>query len=300
MVLDSFGTVLEHALCPRNESGGLKPLSLWAELAVRSCRAVGGKPNTAAALGEAAHAYFLSADVLDDVEDHDGLGALWQSVGLGPAVNAGSGLLLLAFDSLLRTEALGVPATRVLAAARCLARGGLRACRGQHIDLTQGASGQMTLSRYHRVMNLKAGSLVAAACASGALVCGGDRKATGLLASFGLHLGISLQIANDLRSLRQSEGAKSDWASGKRTLPVLYVLRQASHPLAQGLRTLMDTDRNKPGAQQAALWLLEEAGGFAFAQYAQRLELDVASARLRALRARGIHTAELEEATRIS
>ncbi|GEM_PF-2438934 len=295
MVLNSFDVLLKQALSAHGVAGG-NGVTLWHELAARTYLTMGGQPELAAVLGQAVHTYFVAADVLDDIEDNDGIGALWQSAGPGPAVNAGSGLLLLALHSLLNIRKLGIPGDRVLRMARFLTGAGLRACRGQHIDLTEGTSERMTLPRYYRVINLKAGSLVAAACATGALGTDADGEAVKLIASFGLHLGISLQIANDSRSLLQHDHAKNDWGARKRTIPLLFALRKLPPPSAQRLSDLMGM--GYPGAREEALAMVEVVGGFAFADSVRRAEMELAGRRLQALHRHGVDTSLLQEVIR--
>jgi geranylgeranyl pyrophosphate synthase len=152
----------------------------------------------------------------------------------------------------------------------------------------------MTLIGYHRIMNLKAGSLVAGACLAGCLVGGGDRMVCSLLTSFGLHLGISLQTANDIRSLRHLVGRKGDWRLGKRTLPVLFALRYPNDPRCRRFADLFQRQRNCVAGQEEMVRLLEEIGAFAFAEEVGKAELDLAGRRIHRLKRRGVDTSELE------
>jgi len=281
MGIDPFASLLQDLVVRETAPGHL---SLWRNLAYLSCRLAGGEHFLAEAYSRVIEFYLAAADVLDEVQDEDQGGALWQKAGTGVAVNAGTGLLAL---SLWRLAALAetIGDTQpVLAASRILTSMAYRASRGQHLDLVEGSSAGMTFHSYHRIMNLKSGSLVAAVCAGGAALAGGSRYMTAVLGSCGLHLGIALQIENDTRSLLIPEQEKSDWRLGKRTLPILYAFYHEADPRCQRFCKLFLFHRTDPDVQAEMVKLLAEVGGFAFAAKVAEMERTMALTRLNRLK----------------
>ncbi|HEY8345929.1 MAG TPA: polyprenyl synthetase family protein [Symbiobacteriaceae bacterium] len=263
-----------------DRQGASEQTAVWQKLGYLACRVGGGGPDLAATYSEAAAAYFAAADVLDEVQDEDEGGALWQEAGAGVAVNAGTGLLVRSLEMVANLNRQGVAPERVLQALRILTVWTDRACRGQHLDLVEGSSPQLTFSRYYRIVDLKSGSLVAALCAAGAVLGGAGSSTAAALASFGRHLGIALQVANDSRSLLLREQGKSDWRQGRRTFPILYAYRHAADPRCQRFCHLFETCRTDPDAQAEMIRLLTEVGGFLFADRIKQMELDTARRRL--------------------
>lgn len=271
----------------RSESG-------WALLARAFCEITGGQAAACQAIGQATEALFAAADLLDDVEDEDGDSNLWQAYGVGPAVNAGSALVLLAFKRLFEAPVQGAAPERLVAAGRILAAAGFRAARGQHLDLLVGSSEGLTMSQYMRIARLKAGSLVAGACGAGAALGGGDRRARLLAFNLGLHLGTSLQIRNDTRSLKDQGHVKGDWRQRKRTLPILFALRFDQDPRCREFQRLFASAAGDRSVQAGLTALLEQAGAFAFAGAVADEEMRVARERLQQLGRRGFDTSSLE------
>jgi len=294
----SFEAMIRRALAqsgsvPREKVAG--GASGWGSLARSVCSMVGGPGPVCQAVGRAVDAFFAAADALDDVEDEDGDEPLWQTWGVGPAVNAGSALVLLSFRRLLETPLHGTAPDRVVMAGRLLAAAGYRAARGQHLDLTMGSSARLNLSQYLRIVQMKSGSLVAGACAAAAALGGGDRHTCALTASMGLHLGTALQISNDSRSLKDPRRLKGDWLARKRTLPVLFALRFPEDPVARRFQRLFNAAAGDDSAQLEAVSLLEKMYAFDFADRVRDDEVRVALDRIQALRRRGFDTPRLEK-----
>lgn len=295
MVLETFDELLTGVagVDPSTPAGSAS--TIWAALTRAACLAAGGDQRVADLAGQALDTYFRAADVLDDVEDGDGADALWRKIGQGPAVNLGSALLMRSFLQITDLLGVGVSGARVAAASRILASAGVRACRGQHLDLLDGASETLTMNAYYRLVSLKSGSLVAAAVSVGGILGGASTPVGRLLGSFGLHVGMALQIANDNRSLILLEQEKSDWSTGKLTLPILYALRYPDDPACGQFKVLWQNCRHDSAIQRQLLELLKNMGAFAFAEQIYQMELAMARSRLERLQRLGLKTAALEQ-----
>ena len=75
---------------------------------------------------------------------------------------------------------------------------------------------------------MKSGCVYATACATGAMAGTESPKLIQACGVYGHHLGIAIQILNDMESIWQPKGI-NDLAQGKVTLPLLYGL-QLDHP----------------------------------------------------------------------
>ncbi len=185
----------------------------WARPIWACCQAAGGRWDQAAPTAGAVEIFMVALDLLDDLEDAE---ANAISLLLGPArtLNATTGLLFLAIRELL--SAAGAQA------ARLLADGGLRACAGQHADLTVVADQGSTLEGALAVTSAKSGTLVATICRLGAMISGVDEQRQQLFAEFGQYLGTVSQLANDIAALNPATAGKTDVALCRPTLPLAY------------------------------------------------------------------------------
>ncbi|QBI20371.1 polyprenyl synthetase family protein [Egibacter rhizosphaerae] len=141
-----------------------------------------------------------------------------------------TGDFLLARASELSAE-LGVEVTKVM--ARTIAD----LCTGQIREVQGSASGQdhgmptvaADTAHYRAVLGEKTASLIASSCRLGALLSGQPREAVEVLTTYGWHLGLSFQLADDVLDIvgDEEEAGKSpgtDLREGVKTMPVLLAL----------------------------------------------------------------------------
>ncbi len=194
------------------EQGGV---SRWAELVLACASTCGGATETAVEAAASAALLMAALDVFDDVED----GEIAPGVDPAAQLNVGTGLLLLFHQACHDSSLHALPAPGMLV----LVQAGVRACGGQHRDLC-GHAGSVDIGPEEAVAIAtdKSAALVAALCRVGALV--GDAPAALLaqFAAFGYHLGMALQLANDLAAAGETAGAKTDRALRRPTLPLVY------------------------------------------------------------------------------
>ena len=86
---------------------------------------------------------------------------------------------------------------------------------------------------YLDVIRCKTAVLFQGACRTGALIAGASRSHTEALDTYGFHLGMAFQMADDLLDYTQDtaalgKAAGADLREGKLTLPVIHTLAQAS------------------------------------------------------------------------
>jgi len=198
------------------------PNARWAQLVWTCCAAVGGNEEQAVPIAAAVELFMVALDLLDDAEDGEE-SALQAELGAACALNVSTGLLFVAQQGLL---AAGNGGDGVVL-ARLLLTAGLRACAGQHTDLTGVSERPVGLDDALAVTAGKSASLVAAICQLGAARAGADAPAQGLFARFGWYLGIAAQLVNDLKGLQPDAVGKTDIALGRPTLPLAYAAQLA-------------------------------------------------------------------------
>lgn len=175
----------------------LRPL-----LAMAAAEAVGGKPNDALDAGCAAeliHCFSLIHDDLPSIDNDDlrrGRPTAHIQFGEAMAILAGDALFALAFEVVAGCSdqaALITPCVRSLSKAT----GSTGLVGGEVLDiLAEGKEPKMEmLQLIHRQ---KTGSLISAACEMGAILGGGSPGERENLATFGMHIGLAFQIADDI------------------------------------------------------------------------------------------------------
>ena len=185
-----------------------------------------------------------------------------------------TGDFLLARASLL-SAALGVEVTRIMAGTIAdLCSGQIREVQGSAAGRDHGMS-PVTSDREHYLTTIgeKTASLIASSCRLGALLSGQDREAVELLTTFGWHLGMSFQLADDVldiaaESMDSGKMPGTDLREGVRTLPVLIAL-EADGPDSELARLLAHVDGRHV---DRALELLRRHPAMDLARDAARLE----------------------------
>lgn len=143
-----------------------------------------------------------------------------------------------------------VPPDRIERLAQALNRAWLWACAGQHADLAcQAGLMRLDLDTWREIALAKSGEPCAWAAWAGALVAGaGEQTLTGYR-KFGRHLGVLLQVTDDLHGVWHPKGV-SDLTAGRLNLAVCYA------------RSVVETARlkHRPGngsltwARRATYW----------------------------------------------
>jgi geranylgeranyl pyrophosphate synthase len=200
--------------------------ALRATLVNASYRMAGGRGECPVELGLIVEVLHAGSLIVDDIEDGSlerrGAPALHCEIGLPLALNAGNWLYFWACALVERLE-LGPHAE--LGAHRWLSRTMLSCHYGQALDL-EVRVGELAQARVGSLVDsatrLKTGCLVQLAAALGAIAAGAQREQVSALASFGLDLGVSLQMLDDLSGLtseRRLHKGLEDLREGRPTWP---------------------------------------------------------------------------------
>ncbi|MEY2498904.1 MAG: octaprenyl-diphosphate synthase, partial [Verrucomicrobiota bacterium] len=116
--------------------------------------------------------------------------------------------------------------------SRVIARAAREVCSGEIIQTQRRFDLHLGIDDYLRIIEMKTGSLFAAAAELGAVLNGADAETTRALKDFGRKIGAAYQIYDDCLDIAGSEvdigkTLGTDLRKGKMTLPVLMLLGSA-------------------------------------------------------------------------
>jgi geranylgeranyl diphosphate synthase, type I len=257
---------VDETLQPVTLNGGkrIRPL-----LCLLSCQAAGGDWRTAvpaAAAVELLHNFTL---IHDDIQDNSptrrGRETLWRLWGVPQAINSGDAMFAIAHLTLYRLVERGVPADRVVQAARRFDETCVLLTRGQFNDMRFETETAVSVDEYLDMIRGKTAVLLSLCAELGALIAGADAAQVDHYAAFGLELGLAFQVRDDILGIWGEESvigksAATDIETRKKSLPVLYGLAQS-----EALTALYHADPAPADFVTQAIDLLDEAGAHAYA-----------------------------------
>lgn len=213
--------LLQQSLAPLRQDFFADKLIPALIFPVLTWEAMEQEPQTAFVQLAAVHFLFYGfLDLTDDVEDRDLSGALWEDVGEGAAINAGTSLLFLSLNLL---HALPVSASVKLDLHRQFSEAGYCLTVGQQRDLLSHRWPEQGIAEVLQTHLLKTGSSVALYLRSTATLAGATAMQCQQWEALGHALGIGAQILGDWRDTEDTPG--SDFANGCESVP-LQLLRQ--------------------------------------------------------------------------
>ena len=227
--------------CSRIPGARLRLLSLV-------CEAAGGDPSRAIPAVAAWHLLDCAADLLDDTVGAEPLPRVCRQ-----AADAAIALVFLAQLSLTTLKESRIDPDCIIALVGAFnARASLMA-RGDTARLAWDAR-SATRDEYLRGAGTRRGRLLALACHAGALLGTDDQTEIDRYTTFGYHLGVLVQVADDLQALWKPRG-RSDLLTAGRALPVVYALSVAAPEGREHLHHLL---ANAPDSAEARHELLVE------------------------------------------
>ena len=224
-------------------------------LPLLTCEATGGDPAHAIPIAAAWHLLHCAAHLLDDVEDQ----ALEPPLDPARVVNWATTLTFAAQLLLLRSARWGVSTDRVLALSQTFNAASLCICAAQDADLAAGQEGNLSLDDYWRIAGAKGGAPLALACRAGAMLGTQPQTEVDIYATFGYHLGVLMQLGDDLHALWTPRG-RGDLSTAERTLPVVYALTVASSEARTLLHLLLHRAPDDPAALRELQSVLADLG----------------------------------------
>ncbi|MBN2392686.1 MAG: polyprenyl synthetase family protein [Anaerolineae bacterium] len=222
-------------------------------LPLLTCLGAGGDVAPVIPVVSAWHLLYCAAHLLDDVAD--GAPLPWE-----PAwtVNVAVTLIFLAQTSLTALRQHQIEAERILALMETFNAASIRIALGQASDLACDTQSP-TLDDYWRMAGAKSGECFVLACRAGAMMGNGELNVIENYAAFGYHLGLLVQLGDDLQALWQPRH-RGDLATIARTLPLVYARSVSSPEMLTRLYVLVCRAGNESAALTELQSVLAEMG----------------------------------------
>ena len=200
-------------------------------LPLASCKAVNGNPKDAVHVSAALLTLGMSVRIFDDLFDQDKSGELWEKVGPERTWNYASVINNLSFEILNKAPLHHNIRQKII---QCIIDSFFCIAAGQDRDVSGVTK---TIEDYWQTAEMKTANVYATACAAGAIVGTGNDELIHACGIFGHHLGLTVQIFNDMESIWLHREI-TDLKRGKITLPLLYGLTK-DHSERDELRSLV-------------------------------------------------------------
>jgi hypothetical protein len=179
-----------------SRGGSCKPLIYLSSL---SCEAFGIDPRRSVGVTAAWFLLYVSAYLLDKVEDQELIGNDRNKLGI--TTNLSTGMIFVAEWILNHLELDCVDPGTAWDLQQAFQEAVLSVCSGQHMDLSESTP---DLSVCWNIAETKSGSAFGLACYSGSRLATKQSDVLQSMRSFGRLLGTIVQISDDLEDLQQS------------------------------------------------------------------------------------------------
>jgi geranylgeranyl diphosphate synthase type I len=213
-------------------------------------------------------------DIMDADETRRSIETVHTKWGMSQGVLAGDALYAKAFEVLSYTRKEPDKVTKCL---RLLAKACLRICEGQWLDIAFEHNRNVSEADYLDMVQKKTAVLYAASLAMGGILGGGTDDEVHALWEFGIAIGISFQIRDDVLDLITpyevlGKDRASDLTEGKMTLIMIHGLKHRITLDPSKLTTENEIDK--------AIDALQNAGSIDYAMEKARELLKVGKSRL--------------------
>jgi octaprenyl-diphosphate synthase len=243
-------------------------------LSARACGYEGVHHYTLAAVIEMIHtATLLHDDVVDESKLRRGHATANATFGNAASVLVGDFLYSRAFQLMV-----GIGSVRVL---EILSQATNVIAEGEVLQLVNSGNPNLDESAYLSVIKRKTAKLFEAAAQLGAVLGGASKERESALAHYGMHLGTSFQLIDDVLDYtgEQDEIGKNlgdDLAEGKMTLPLIRATAVGSQEDAALIRSAVVDGRLTDFA--TVMSVLERTGALDYARSCAQRESDAAAA----------------------
>ena len=165
-------------------------------------------------------------DIMDKAPLRRGMPTVYQKWNADIAILSGDAMLAKAFQFALKPK-------KGAELAQQLGKVAIEICEGQQMDLNFETQQSVTIAEYLEMIRLKTAVLLATALQMGATAAGADEKDIHHLYSFGINLGMSFQLQDDILDLYSDvkvfgKRHGGDIADNKKTYLYLKALELAS------------------------------------------------------------------------
>ncbi|AOZ93432.1 polyprenyl synthetase family protein [Paenibacillus crassostreae] len=194
---------------------------LFGKMTVLHYRMFGGEGDDIYRAAAAVELMILGLDMIDDLQDQDNKGMVWNQLDPAITLNIAIGMLTLSQQMLLTSP---FPLEWKHEATQIMCQQTLTAINGQTTDILNAIDNE---DDYIHMVEQKSAALLVSACMVGTMLATGESELIQLVRSYAEELGIAAQIKNDIRDLVNWEN-KNDFLNRKKTLPTLFLLQSLS------------------------------------------------------------------------
>jgi geranylgeranyl pyrophosphate synthase len=223
------------------------------------CLAGGGEASWADHIAAAWQLFYAAADIMDSLQDQDAPASWWADLGPAAALSASTGLFFSAASLLDQARALQAPGGTAPDLTRDFYSCFMTMSSGQYQDLRQS---EPSIERYWEIASAKSGAFFSLACRSGARLAVGDDPRIENYGQFGRHLGLLMQILDDLEDLQFLTQPTAPIHMGALThsLPVIYTLQMVPPGAQEKLQACLRNAAGDPGSAKDAAQIIEGSG----------------------------------------
>lgn len=195
-------------------------------------------------------------DIMDKAPMRRGLPTVYQKWNSDIAILSGDAMLTIAFEFALK-------APKGAEAAQLLGKVAREVCEGQQLDLNYETRSNVSIEEYLKMIRLKTAVLLATSLQMGAMLAGADKKSQQAIYDFGIALGISFQLQDDILDLYSDvevfgKRHGGDIADNKKTYLYLKALELAPEHdrkrLTQLFESHVDHDEEEKIAEVQAIY----------------------------------------------
>ncbi len=243
--IDISGDDISSATTEAISAGGKRVRPI---LTLLVCEAVSGSYERAlpvASAYELAHgASLIQDDIIDESDTRHGHPAAHKRYGLLKAILVSDNLLFDIFSELSKYHAVKISKRRLSELLRYVGVAAKMAVRGEFLESTLAGKRSVTEEEYLKLAELKTGSLFAGAAASGAVVGGASQRVVDATYNFGLSIGVSFQILDDILDIAGNTSATGkpvlkDLQNNASNLVIIHALSRASHYQKQVIQSML-------------------------------------------------------------
>lgn len=195
-------------------------------------------------------------DIMDKAPVRRGMPTVYQKWNSDIAILSGDAMLAMAFQFAAKTP-------RAVESTGLLGKVAREICEGQQLDLNYETQGDVTIPQYLEMIRLKTAVLLATSLQMGAMIAGADEKDQQAVYDFGINIGMSFQLQDDILDLYSDvevfgKRHGGDIADNKKTYLYLKALELASESERQRLIRLfslrMDHDEEEKIEEVKAIY----------------------------------------------
>jgi octaprenyl-diphosphate synthase len=272
--IDLIPEIIQHLI----GGGGKRFRPLLLLICSEICGYKGEKCYTLSAVIEFIHtATLLHDDVIDQAETRRGKVSANYVWGNAASVLVGDFLYSKSFKLMADEDNLAI--IKLMSATTNVMS------EGEVFQLVKCGDIDITEEEYLTIIEKKTSILMAAACASGAILGNAPPEQIDALARFGLRLGSAFQITDDTLdyTAQRDEFGKAigkDLEEGKMTLPLIYTLKKCAPDEKDRIRKIIETRGSNEKAIQDILAVIQQYDGISAALNKAKSYIDEGKASL--------------------